>query len=334
MKIHKNAIFQQNNFLSVGTVKTGDIRMGLDKISFTSSTQNIKAYNKFCILLESLHSNEMFVIEHLAQSKSDYKYNVIVRLKKNLNCYVFISHTHKFSGNNVRFEMSPQYGHMELFYELLYSHIGKLFPQILRKSIVTRIDIAMDIYDPNFIRNYIVSMKGARKGKMYTDNIDNFKQNYRIGSTTSKYSLIVYQKVELYDVLRQHYNKEIITVSNKGIKQLVSRIEIRIKERVAFSQLSDLANPLDKLELYSIAYLTHIDCKILRKGIGKNWKKKTLPEIKADLMSKYSKAQYASLRADLNHYQCRDSVLDIDCMWKNWNNCLQVLGNFIFATHQ
>ncbi len=258
MCINKKAIYRKNNFICVGSFKKYPIYMGIDKLSFISEITPAEKFWDVYKRLDNLKQVKSSNYEVRSIKVKHYRYGMKITSMKNPDFYLLLSYDfpRKLNEPRVRFELSPQYtrnNDIPNVIKWLRKHIGReVIDMLLQNSRVTRIDLTLDIYSKQFLRNFYFSIPNVKTGRNFLDNEDDCKNNYAIGSKRSSSYLLVYEKLKVQEVEDVCQNN--LIVKRKHIKQSITRLELRIKppykQPLLLSEVSVLENPFDRVLIY------------------------------------------------------------------------------------
>jgi hypothetical protein len=212
---------------------TTEYELSIDKISITVNDPDIERVKNICRHLQQFAETDL--LDRYAIKPSRWRF---------IECSIPIPISSPHSSNRVRFEVGARHsGHPDYRLEFNPSKIGAQgiaescdflgsiagirLDGIIANGIVTRIDLAMDLYDLS-LDEVIARSRGAQKIGVYTDRRGN-PESTILGSPRSNRTVI--------------YNK----VFEDGRQSV--RVERRMKPRCAVHHLATLPDPFRNVQL-------------------------------------------------------------------------------------
>ncbi|MGX4802076.1 hypothetical protein [Bradyrhizobium guangdongense] len=284
---------------------TIDSKLSIDKISITIRDLDHDRINQ-------IYSN----LKALSQSPHSDRYRIKPSRWRMLECSIPIPISDSYSNDGVRFEVGARHGYQP-DYRLEFNP-SKIAPNgiiefcgfietvtgvdlkgLLPNGIVTRIDIALDLYGLS-LDEVIVRSRGAQKIGLYTDRYGN-PQSVILGTPRSNRT-VAYSKVH-------------------GDGQSSLRLERRLKPRVRLHDLTALTDPFAKVHMIPTeAFLPHLNG-IEPEHFFDSIRVRGLSPVINKLPSRPRRAIKAMLQDKGNSV-----IPSLESIWKYWPELLHDMG--------
>lgn len=322
--------------LKLGKDKHGHaLKIRIDKLTivsdFSTPEEKEEAYNRLEEMRQGMYKKYRVKYFRNKEKKPYRKSLNIYTRKKNAPALLHIDYVpiHPNTGG-IRFDFHPQHMTNEKIDHLLSwinSVLGETVYQLLVRAWVTRIDVALDVYNCK-LDDYIWGLKRSGKTKPY--NNENSLPGVRIGSRRSLLYIYCYEKVNAYRgrklILKE--NTKYINIDLDEYKRFL-RIEARYmpgakptskkKDALKLSQLLEMRNPFKRLQVYS-------------KGLGEELLTRgcltTLPKEPSVIALKASLRQQLG-RSRLNALLAKHKTVLFDEreIWNQWSRCVEQLSS-------
>lgn len=314
-----------------------ELKIRIDKATlvsrFTNDNEKIKIHSalKNCNKLP----NNKYAITH-TKLKEGHPYkkaiNIFSREKiPSLILHIAYVPVNKNTGS-IRFDFRPQHVSDNEFKKIIKwmkSQFGKAIIKTIRRSWVTQIDVALDIYDCK-LKHYLWSLKNAGASEYFHHK--NGLPGLRLGSIRSKISILCYEKIYIQ---RKHFNSfktenQYMEV-NKDYRNLL-RIEARFKPKtilrskkekaLLLKEISSMENPFLRLMIYN----NQMQEDLIKKNYLK-YKLKTQNVIV--IKNKMKKIVKISRHCLAVIEKNAIDLIDRDKLWKKWLFCIRKLEYII-----
>lgn len=185
-------------------------------------------------------------------SKQGYRY-AIQLMKEEQSKGIYYCIDHKFpnhgyvhlQGNTSELDKSMA---TSLSGDLKYL-LGDLYPDFIRKSTVTRLDIAADFINLKMDDISIKNLRQRSSGAFWGQNGQ--LQTLYIGHSTSKFKIKAYDKTA--EIKAKSRSRSKGTVVGDGPQ--VTRIEASINPNCSFNHIASIGNPFEGIEIYKLSDL-------------------------------------------------------------------------------
>ncbi|QHP56091.1 hypothetical protein EH203_21065 [Pectobacterium carotovorum subsp. carotovorum] len=334
--INKNNV-EYRKSIYIGRSKDGDImKMRIDKLTIVGDIKDNENKNNFIDAIKKMkpNSKNFFTISNIfIKKKHPYRRSLIFRNKrkeKNMLLRIDFLPLRKNTGF-IRLEFRPQHLSHSQFDELLtWLNINteKVLLKILKKSWITQLDIALDIYNKK-LKDNVWGLKNASSYKKFEK--PQGLPGLRIGSHTSKLHFLCYEKLDLVG-RNFKINDDLIAIENKKIDSFL-RIEARIRPNekpnkiyhntIFLKDIANIKNPFIGLKTYSPSLI----CKLEEYSIN----------ISSPSLRIASQEQFLQkdrlLRISRNNQRLIQeyevSLFDKSLVWNKWCKCQQHLGDVL-----
>ncbi|EBJ0985237.1 hypothetical protein GR410_002809 [Salmonella enterica] len=322
--------------LNIGNDNDGhNLRIRIDKLTvvsdFLPEEEKREAYSK----LEEMNqrSERKYRVEYIKNKKEKpYRKSLnIYSRKKNSPVLLHIDYVPKHPNTGgLRLDFNPQHMTKVKIDELvswINGNLGEIFYRLLVRAWVTRIDVALDVYNCK-LDDYLWGLKNAGKGTYY--DTENGLPGVRIGSNRSLLHIHCYEKVNARRdrklILKDR--AKLININLDEHKRFL-RIEARYKpgakptskkkDALMLSQLLEMKNPFKRLQVYS----NSLGEELLTRGCLT-----TLPKEPSVIALKASLRQQLG-RSRLNALLARHKTVLFDEreIWNLWPRCVEQLSS-------
>lgn len=322
--------------LNIGNDNDGhNLRIRIDKLTLVSDflpeEEKKEAYSK----LEKMNqrSERKYRVEYIKNKKEKpYRKSLnIYSRKKNSPVLLHIDYIPKHPNTGgLRLDFNPQHMTKVKIDELvswINGNLGEIFYRLLVRAWVTRIDVALDVYNCE-LDDYLWGLKNTGKSTYY--DTENGLSGVRIGSNRSLLHIHCYEKVNARRdrklILKDR--AKLININLDEHKRFL-RIEARYKpgakptskkkDALMLSQLLEMRNPFKRLQVYS-------------NGLGKELLTRgcltTLPKepsviaLKASLRQQLGRSRLTALLA-----RHKTVLFDEREIWNLWPRCVEQLSS-------
>ncbi len=322
--------------LKLGKDKHGhDLKMRIDKLAivsdFSTQEEKQKAYNKFEEIRQVFYKKYRVKYCRNKEEKPYRKSLNIYSRKKNTPALLHIDYVpiHPNTGE-VRFDFHPQHMTTERIDHLLSwvnSVLGETFYELLVRAWITRIDVALDVYNCK-LDDYIWGLKRSGITKYY--DTENGLPGVRIGSHRSILHIHCYEKVNARRdrklILKDR--TKLININLDEHKRFL-RIEARYmpgakptskkKDALMLSQLLEMRTPFKRLQVYSKS----LGKELLNKGyLHALPKEPSVIALKRGLKQQPGRSR---LTAMLTRH--KTVLFDEYEIWNQWPRCVEQLSS-------
>lgn len=254
--------------LPIGSDVNGNLlKIRIDKLTIVSSfiekEEKSETYKKLKKMRKRNHSN--YYITHI-QNKEDMPYRTALLIKEKnhfspLLLRIDYSPINRNTGG-IRLDFYPQYLSAKKNDQLLSwlnMQLGEIFYHLLTRAWVTRIDIALDLYD-RYLDNYIWELQ--RSGKPRYFNEGNGLPGIQLGSNRSVLHVLCYEKIDAFRNKNvSHKNKNKFLKIKRNEHKNFLRIEARYRPNskptskhgspLMLRNILEMENPFKRLQFYS-----------------------------------------------------------------------------------
>lgn len=334
--INKNNI-EYRKSIYIGKSKDGDVmKMRIDKLTVVSDLNNRKNKNSFIDAIQNIKSDKenFFTINHVfIKKKHPYTRSLIFREKnKEKNMLLRIDfHPLRKNTGFIRLEFRPQHFNHRQFDELLTwlnINTGKIFLKILKKSWITQLDIALDIYNKK-LKDNVWGLKNASSHKKFEK--PQGLPGLRIGSHTSKLNFLCYEKLDLVGK-NFKVNDNHVEIKNKNIDSFL-RIEARIRPNdkpnkknhntIFLKDIANIKNPFIGLTAYSPSLIVKLQEYSINLSSPSLIIASQEQFLQKDRLSRISRSNQRLIQA----YEV--PLFDKSLVWSQWCKCHQHLGDLL-----
>lgn len=336
MLLHRNNIDVCPS-LSIGKDNHGhDLKIRIDKLTIVSDFLTQREKNEVYSSLEEMSQrggNKKYRVEQTKniQGKPYRKALKIRRKKKGSPVLLRIDYVpinHKTGG--IRLDFHPQYMTTEKTDHLLSwvnSMLGEMLYQLLVRAWVTRIDIALDVYNCK-LDDYIWGLKHSGK-TLYFDT-ENGLPGVRIGSNRSLLHIHCYEKVDARRDKKIFLKDraKFININLDEYKRFL-RIEARYKPgakptgkkegALRLAQLLEMKNPFERFQVYSKGLVDEL---LKREYLNGLPREPSVTGLKTILKQQIGRSRLTAL---LTRHR---TVLFDECeVWNQWTSCIEQLSS-------
>lgn len=311
-----------------------NLRIRIDKATFVSLFSNrdekIKILSKLMNMSKSSHEEYSIHYTRLKEGHPYKKAITIFSKEKipSLLLHIAYSPVNKKTGS-IRFDFRPQHlnnKEFKCFIKWMESQLGDDITKLMRRSWITQIDVALDVYNCK-LEDYLWSLKNAGRSDYFHDK--NGLPGMRLGSIRSKTNLLCYEKIYIgrkkFNSLQQ---KNGLVEIKKGNYENLLRIEARIKPKIALpntkesalllKEISSMNNPFLRLMIYS----NQLQEELIKKNYLRYKMKTNNVIVIKNKMKKRSKLSRHSLTMIEKN---KVNLIDYDKIWEKWKLCIRRL---------
>ena len=329
------------------TLKGTPIKMRIDKLRLVSGTSNHQSKLTLEKRLNGLKSSGKFVVtrdnrKSKGFQKVLYRKKLTCRYRDDPNAYFTIQYLplgwdrdrpdKRLERGFFYLETSPQhFGSARMNAMLAWlaraENLGELVYRVLAKAWITRVDIALDLYDYS-LQDFHVMLEGAQQGESKVD--DGGFYRLRLGSSSSEFYLACYEKVGgNWKLLPGEEGGDSLSLAVADSPRFV-RVEVRYQPKttgrgkVPLSTIWYLKNPLDKVQLYKKdldfdpRMPDPIRDVLLQGG--------SIPEALTAIPGKEKEIRQIRRRIKSWLEEYRLQVFDTASVWSSWIDCVHQLG--------
>ena len=314
-----------------------ELKIRIDKAtlvsSFSTEDEKIKIHSalKNCNKLP----NDKYAITH-TKLKEGHPYKKAINIFSREEIPSLILHIAYVPVNNntgsIRFDFRPQHvsdNEFKEFIKWMKSQFGKAIIKTIRRSWITQIDVALDIYDCK-LKDYLWSLKNSGASQYFHHK--NGLPGLRLGSTRSKISILCYEKIYMQRNLFNSFKTESEYLElNKNYRNLL-RIEARVKPKkklrskkekaLLLKEISSMENPFLRLMIYN----NQMQEELIQKNYLK-YKMKT--QNVAIIKNKMKKSVKLSRHCLAVIERNAIDLIDQDKLWEKWLLCINKLTYII-----
>lgn len=310
------------------------LKIRIDKATLVSSFSNKNEKNKIHSALRNCNKspNNKYVITH-TKLKQGHPYKKAITIFSNekipsLLLHIAYSPVNKNTGS-IRFDFRPQHlndNEFKVLIKYMESKFGKEIIQIISRSWITQIDVALDIYDCK-LTDYLWSLKNAGVSEYFHHR--NGLPGLRLGSIRSKINILCYEKIymrrkELFSLKSEN---GLMEVKSKNHKHLL-RIETRFKPKIiskgekgkplSLKEIASMENPFLRLMIYSNQMQENL--------IKKNYLQYKIKTNDVMVIKKKMKKRSKLSRHSLEVIEKNEiNLIDRDKVWEKWKLCIRRL---------
>ncbi|HGM4843417.1 TPA: hypothetical protein ACKQCQ_004127 [Serratia marcescens] len=310
------------------------LKIRIDKVTLVSSFTNKKEKIKIHSALRNCNKsqNNKYVITH-TKLKEGYPYKKAISILSrekipSMLLHIAYSPVNKNTGS-IRFDFRPQHlndSEFKEFIKWMESKFGREIIQIISRSWITQVDVALDIYDCK-LKDYLWSLKNAGVSEYFHHK--NGLPGLRLGSIRSKINILCYEKMyirrkEFYSL---QFENGLLGVKSKNHKYLL-RVEARFKPKtilqdkkgkpLSLKEIASMDNPFLRLMIYSNQMQENL--------INKNYlpykiKTNSVIAIKNKLKKRSKLSRHSLSVIEKNEID----LIDRDELWEKWELCIRRL---------
>ena len=315
-----------------------ELKIRIDKATLVGSFSNKKEKIKIHSALRNCNKspNNKYVITH-TKLKEGHPYKKAISILSREKIPSMLLHIAYSPVNNntgsIRFDFRPQHVNDDEFKDLINwmeLQFGKAIIKAIRRSWITQIDVALDIYDCK-LQDYLWSLKYAEVSEYFHHK--NGLPGLRLGSIRSKKNILCYEKIyiERKEFCSLQSENGLVIVKNKNHRHLL-RIEARVKPNIvlkhkkskalSLKEVSSMENPFLRLKIYSN--------KMQENLIKKNYllyklKTNNVMVIKNKMKKRSTLSRHSLAVIEKNEID----LIDRDKVWEKWKLCISRLEYLI-----
>ncbi|MGQ6052059.1 hypothetical protein ACUNHQ_21780 [Serratia sp. IR-2025] len=335
MLLHRKSIDLCRS-LKLGKDKHGHaLKIRIDKLTivsyFSTTEEKEEVYNRLEEMRQGI--NERYRVKYIRnKEKKPYRKSLnIYSRKKNSPVLLHIDYVPKHPNTGgLRLDFNPQHMTKVKIDDLvswINGNLGEIFYRLLVRAWVTRIDVALDVYNCK-LDDYLWGLKNAGKSTYY--DTENGLLGVRIGSNRSLLHIHCYEKVNAHRdrklILKDR--AKLININLDEHKRFL-RIEARYKpgakptskkkDALMLSQLLEMRNPFKRLQVYS----KNLGKELLNKGyLHALPKEPSVIALKSGLKQQPGRSR---LTAMLNRHKI--VLFDEREIWNLWPRCVEQLSS-------
>lgn len=324
----KNIDFGKNYIEVFDNVFVGHkTTLRVDKLSFTSEP---KDRNKLIDKLIKIESNSTYKVKHYKPSGKMaklYERAIIIYAKQDKHISLIIHYKPKFKNRSfIRFELSPQHIRSKKMAKLIdfLAHkacLGNGLFTLFNNAVVTRIDIALDLYGVS-TANYYFGLEGATKGKLHHKNDNHGFGGVSLGSYNSTTQIAAYDKIFIEGNNINNITFDICHHEELTFMRIEARIKPKGSNKLMLSDLltgDKLSNPFERLRIYPLSIKKQL---FKHKSFCKLLDDMTIPEALVKVEKGYAKDCIRNILK-----QNSTCLFDSEQLWKKEKlKCMALLG--------
>ncbi|WES68572.1 hypothetical protein [Superficieibacter sp. HKU1] len=311
------------------------LRIRIDKLTVVSDFLTEEEKREVYIKLEKMNQRKekKYRVEYI-KNKKDKPY------RKSLNIYsrtrnspllLHIDYVPKHPNTGgLRLDFNPQHMTKVKIDDLvswINSNLGEIFYRLLVRAWVTRVDVALDVYDCK-LDDYLWGLKNAEKSTYY--DTENSLPGVRIGSNRSLLHIHCYEKVNtLRDKKLILEDRAKFININLDERKRFLRIEARYKPgakpagkkagAMRLAQLLVMKNPFERFQVYSKGLVDEL---LKREYLNDLPKEPSVIALKSCFKQPLGRSRLTALLA-----RHKTVLFDERKIWDQWPRCVEQLSS-------
>lgn len=304
------------------------VYMRIDKLAIVSAATIKENEGRLAESLCCLEGDDVYSVRPNIKGSDRYQKKVNIYPRELPGACLSIEyHPINKSSGYIRLELSPQNFGPEGITQLISwladkQRLGNRIYRILYRAYVTRVDCAIDLVGHS-LRDYILALKGARKGKLYDS--DDCMPGMKLGAVRSSLCIANYDKCYVNGKVPPPDTDGLVTLDAVDFERF-TRIEARIKPDSRTCRLSDLQfmdNPLKRLHFYNRELVS--DSR-LPEEFALALQKVTVPEAWGYLSGTDKERRNTRARIERVFKEYEVPFVDVEAIWEHWCESVEQLG--------